>query len=82
MRSFFGLTTLVVLLPVVFAAPTELKEVQRYGGEVKPGSYIVMLTDGSSLSNIIGTLKGSAKTTLFERVLPNSFAGMAVPVPL
>lgn len=50
-------TALALLSSSAFAAPTELKTIQRYQGEVQANSYIVKLKDSASKNSHLGWLE-------------------------
>lgn len=74
MRFFTALAQLAIIAAPAFAAPSALKTVAKYNGDVKPNSYIIKLKDGAvSTSSTSGISSGSQIT--HQYTIFNGFAG-------
>jgi hypothetical protein len=69
---------LVLILVPVFAAPSALKTVAKYNGQVKNGSYIVTLKQGVSRTICLQSLGLSPNSNITHEwdTVFNGFAGM------
>lgn len=75
---FFSVLAAAVSLSLgglVFAAPTTLKSVERYQGEVS-GKYIVKFKDGVSRTNLVNSLRSDLAVDDLEII--NAIAGKSV----
>ena len=73
LAPFSAIVTIALLVPSTIGAP-QLKQVQRIGGQKKPGSYIVRMKAGASRSDLLAEL-GPAVSTRWQKKVLNGFAG-------
>ncbi|KAL0948859.1 hypothetical protein HGRIS_008979 [Hohenbuehelia grisea] len=70
---FFNILASFAVLGVVISSPTTLKPIQRYRGQVNPGSYVVTLKDGVDKDALAESL-GLKLTHAWDNSI-NGFAG-------
>jgi hypothetical protein len=73
---FIALIKLALVVPV-FAAPSTLKTVAKYSGQVNSGSYIITLKQGVSRTTFLQSLGLSPQSSVTHEwdVVLNGFAG-------